>query len=114
MEEFTKTLDPSAAEAVESIRYRFYDLEQMLAGTLRAANRFASVRLYVLITESACRRPWLEVAMEATKGGADCLQLREKELEGGELLKRAKQLVAICRPRGIISIINDRPDIAIL
>jgi len=114
IEEFAKTFSPETAADVEDLRYRFYDTEQVLAGTLRAANRFASVRLYVLITESACRRPWLEVAMEAIKGGADCLQLREKGMEGGELLARAKQLVAICRPRGIISIINDRPDIAIL
>jgi thiamine-phosphate pyrophosphorylase len=114
IEEFAKTLDPAAAGEVEDIRYRFYDIEQMIAGTLRPANYFVKVRLYVLITESACRRPWAEVALEAIKGGADCLQLREKELEGGELLKRARQLVGLCRPRGVISIINDRPDIAIL
>jgi thiamine-phosphate pyrophosphorylase len=114
IEEFAKTLDPAAATEVEEIRYRFYDLEQMIAGTLRTANRFANVRLYLLITESACRRPWAEVALEAIKGGADCLQLREKDLEGGDLLKRARQLVDLCRPRGVISIINDRPDIAIL
>jgi thiamine-phosphate pyrophosphorylase len=114
IEEFAKTLNPAAAAEVEEIRYRFYDIEQMIAGTLRPANRFANVRLYVLITESACRRPWAEVALEAIKGGADCLQLREKDLEGGELLKRARQLVELCRPRGVISIINDRPDIAIL
>jgi thiamine-phosphate pyrophosphorylase len=114
IEEFAKTIDKKLAADVEYIRYRFYDIEQVIAGTLRPANRFAAVRLYVLITESACRRPWLDVAMEAIKGGAECLQLREKDLEGGELLKRARQMVAICRPRGIISIINDRPDIAIL
>jgi thiamine-phosphate pyrophosphorylase len=114
IEEFAKTIDPDTASAVEQIRYRFYDTEQILATTLRPAKWFVNVRLCVLITESVCRRPWLEVAMEAIKGGADCLQLREKEMEGGELLARAKQLVGICRPRGVISIINDRPDITIL
>jgi thiamine-phosphate pyrophosphorylase len=68
----------------------------------------------VLITESACKRPWLEVAQAAIAGGADCLQLREKNLDGGEFLRRAKELVSLCRKTGVISIINDRPDIAVL
>jgi thiamine-phosphate pyrophosphorylase len=68
----------------------------------------------VLITESTCRRPWLEVAEEAILGGADCLQLREKEMEGGELLSRARQLVALCRRHDVLCLINDRPDIASL
>jgi thiamine-phosphate pyrophosphorylase len=75
---------------------------------------FAEVRLYVLITESVCKLPWFDVAEQAIEGGADCLQLREKKLESGELLSRAKQLVALCRQHNVLCIINDRPDIAIL
>jgi thiamine-phosphate pyrophosphorylase len=112
--EYLKTMDPAAASRVEAIRYRFYDLEQTLAQTLRPAGRMGGVRLYVLITESLCRLPWLKVAEEAICGGADCLQLREKEMEAGELLKRARQLVELCRRSGVVSIINDRPDIAVL
>lgn len=81
---------------------------------LRRREAFARVRLYVLITQSACRRPWLAAAEEAIIGGADCLQLREKDLEGGELLERARALVALCRQHDVLCIINDRPDIAIL
>ena len=44
------------------------ELEHRIAFTLRpAACAFADVRLYVLITESACVRPWLETAEAATK-----------------------------------------------
>jgi thiamine-phosphate diphosphorylase len=75
---------------------------------------FSEVRLYVLITESCCRRPWLQAAEEVLRGGADCLQLREKSLDGGELLRRARDLVALCRRYNKLCIINDRPDIAIL
>lgn len=114
VEEFLKTVSPADAARVESLRYRSYDLEQQLARTLRPAGRFGQVRLYVLITESLCRRPWLEAATEALAGGADCLQLREKELEGAELLGRARQLVALCRQYRVQCIINDRPDIALL
>jgi thiamine-phosphate pyrophosphorylase len=113
IEEFAKTIGPAEASAVERIRYRFYGLEQVVARALRPAARFDGVRLYVLITESVCRRPWLETAKLAIEGGADCLQLREKELDGGELLRRAKQLVEICRKSAVLCIINDRVDVTI-
>lgn len=115
IEEFLKTVAPDSAARVESIRYRFYEIERRLAFTLRpAACGFAHVRLYVLITESLCRIPWLDSAEQAIEGGADCLQLREKDLDSGELLRRARQLVALCRSHNTLCIINDRPDVAIL
>ncbi len=114
IEEFLKTVSPPDAASVEALRYRFYEVERRLALTLRRAGRFEDVRLYVLITESLCRLPWLESAEQALLGGADCLQLREKDLDGAELLRRAQQLVEICRRHGAACIINDRPDIALL
>ena len=114
IEEYLKLSDPVAASAVETIRYRFYDLEKAVALTLRPAGRFASVRLYVLITESACKKPWREVAAAALDGGAECLQLREPGMDAGELLVRATWLADLCGRRGALSIINDRPDVALL
>ena len=114
IEEYLKTIDPDAAQRVEAIRYQFYPIEQQVHRMLRPAERFESVRLYVLITESVCKRPWLEAAAMAIDGGADCLQLREKNLEGAELLRRAKQLVALTRKRQVLCIVNDRADVAML
>jgi thiamine-phosphate pyrophosphorylase len=114
IEEACKVLCPAKSAMVESLRYRLYTLEQQLARTLRPRDRFAGVRLYVLITESSCRIPWFAAAEAAIRGGADCLQLREKSLDAAELLRRAKSFVELCRHHGVISIINDRPDIAIL
>jgi thiamine-phosphate pyrophosphorylase len=112
IEEYLKTVSPADAARVELIRYQFYDVELRVARTLHSTERFADVRVYVLITEAVCRRPWLEVAEAAIDGGADCLQLREKELEGGELLRRSRMLVELCRRRGVLCIINDRADVA--
>jgi thiamine-phosphate pyrophosphorylase len=115
IEEYLKTVDPSNASQIESIRYRFYTLEQQIAQTLRPLTcAFTDVRLYILITENLCKRDWLETAEQAILGGADCIQLREKELEGGELVDRARKLVKLCRDHNVISIINDRPDVALL
>lgn len=114
LEEVLKIDSPAAAGEIERLRYDAYDVEQLIGMRLRPAGRFGQVRLYVLITEALCRNPWLETARAAIAGGADCLQLREKTMESGELLSRARALVRVCREANVLSIINDRPDIALL
>ena len=113
MEEYSKVLDPAIASEIEKLRYRFYAIEQSIAATLRPG-KFEGVRLYVLITQAICRSDWFATAEQAIAGGADCLQLREKEMEGAEFLARAKRLVALCRKHNVLCIINDRTDIALL
>ncbi len=113
IEEYLKTQNPSDAVRVESLRYRLYAVEQRIALTLRPRERMTPVKLYVLITESFCRLPWLRAAELAIEGGADCLQLREKDLPGAQLLDRAVQLVNLCRKASVPCIINDRIDIAL-
>lgn len=77
-------------------------------------------RLCVLISQDLCPgREWWQVAQAVIahgdpSGGNLCVQLREKHLDDRELLDRAIRLVALCRPRGVNVIINDRPDIALL
>lgn len=112
IEEYGKTLDAGFAAVIEALRYRAYELEQrlMLRGARSAA--FGRTRLYVLVTEHFCRRDWLATAERAIAGGADCIQLREKTLDDGELLRRARQLGDVCRRHAVLFIVNDRPDIA--
>ncbi|NLX14208.1 MAG: thiamine phosphate synthase [Phycisphaerales bacterium] len=114
IEEYAKTFDPDLAAAVESLRYRSYDLEQRLRLRGKRAGRFSGVRMYVLITESLCHGDWFTTAEQAIAGGAGCLQLREKALEDDELLKRARLLAELCRRNDVLFIVNDRPDIAFL
>jgi thiamine-phosphate pyrophosphorylase len=111
--EYAKIDHPVAAARFEAMRYRFYDIERRLRIAACPRDRFSAVRLYVIVTESICRRPWLETAALAIDGGADCIQLRESELQDVELLDRARRLVALCRSRGVVSIVNNRPDIAL-
>lgn len=114
LEEYLKIDHPVIARQVEGVRYMHYEVERSLAYMHRLTHvQLAEARLYVLITESACRLPWQDVARAAVEGGADILQLREKELEGGELLDRARWLVDLCRPKKVLCIINDRVDIAL-
>jgi thiamine-phosphate pyrophosphorylase len=101
------------APGVEALRYRAYAVEQRLVLAM-GSGRARQWRLCVLVTEALCRRPWDEVARGAISGGADCLQLREKELEGGELLRRCRRLVEMTRDAGVSVVVNDRPDAAVL
>ncbi len=107
----------AAAKTVESLRYRAYEAERRL-GLALSGGRAPQWRLCVLIAESLCRGDWMDVARAAIAGGADCVQLREKDLSDRELLGRARRLITIAR-EGLSSrppavIVNDRPDIALL
>jgi len=114
IEEYGKTIDPTFATGIERIRYTGYELERRLAMHTRARERFGAVRLYVIITESLCKGDWLATAQSALRGGADCLQLREKGLSDTQLLVRARRLADLCREHGALFVVNDRPDLAVL
>ena len=113
IEEYGKTVDPVFARRIERLRYQGYEIERRLAIRIDARHRFEQVRLYVLLTEKLCHLDWLATARAALDGGADCLQLREKDLPDRELADRARRLVDLCRQRDVLLIINDRPDIAV-
>jgi thiamine-phosphate pyrophosphorylase len=112
IEEYGKTIEPVFAAAIERLRYEGYEIERRLVFIWDARRRFGQVRLYVIVTEALCHGGWYETAVAALDGGADCLQLREKGLADRELLHRAQRLAGLCRDRGRLFIVNDRPDIA--
>jgi len=114
LDEIAKTASPRIAADIERIRYRQYNLEQTLALAAGQIGRMPRVRLTVLLTESLCRFPWKKTLDAVLAGGADCVQLREKKLSDAELLRRASIFVRRCRAAGVVSIINDRVDIALL
>lgn len=114
IEEYTKTFQPEIASEVEQIRYEFYDFERDVLQSAEQNSSFDGANLYVIVTESICKKPWLEAVKDVLEGGTKILQLREKNLDSRELLDRAKKFVELCRDYKAISIINDRADIALL
>lgn len=70
-------------------------------------------RVCVLLTERLCVRPWREVLLAALRGGADCIQVREKELRGTALVGRTKEVLALARPFGACVVVNDDADAAL-
>lgn len=112
IEEYSKIDHSSAAGGAEKLRYELYSIEQDALLSCPRRQRLSRARLHVLITASLCRGDWIEVCRRVLAGGAEILQLREKDLPDCELLSRARTLREITRAQNALLIINDRPDIA--
>lgn len=114
IEEYTKVVDPDRAPAVQRLRYRAYTLEQRLAGRAELTGRLRRARLHVLLTTELCKGDPTVTAHAAIAGGADCIQLREKDLSDRQLWELARRLRALTLQAEALLIVNDRPDIAAL
>jgi thiamine-phosphate pyrophosphorylase len=112
IEECLKIVDERAAGDVEQLRYRAYELEARLA--LRTAPlRAKQWGVCVLLSERACKRPWRDVAQAVIAGGADAIQVREKEMDAPSLCQRVREVIELARPAGVSVIVNDRVDVAL-
>lgn len=112
LEEFAKTIGPEAAARFEQLRYRSYTLGKAIGTVHRNSERLAETQLYVLIDGRPSLIEFEALVSSLCSAGADILQLRDKRLDDRQLLERAQSLVRMARPAGIVTIINDRPDIA--
>ena len=71
-------------------------------------------KLYV-ITESGISKGRSNefVVKEAIKGGADIIQLREKQWDKNKIREEAIKLLKICRKNNVLFIVNDYVDVAL-
>ena len=114
LEEYSKTERPDASDRFESLRYRFYTIEQALTQTFRSRDRLADARLYLLVTDRLCPRGAGPLIREALQGGVDVVQLRERQMPDGRLLDLAKSVREWTAAANALFIVNDRPDVAAL
>jgi thiamine-phosphate pyrophosphorylase len=101
----------SLAAAIEKLRFDAYTLEKDIIIFSDTSAKFKSVRLYIVITSNLLADV-ISLTHKCAAGGADCIQLRAKEVEDDRHFALAVEFVKICKDAGIISIINDRTDIA--
>jgi thiamine-phosphate pyrophosphorylase len=70
--------------------------------------------LYLVTDRSLSRgRSTLEIVRAAVRGGATCVQLREKTCSTREFIEEALKLKAFLDSSGVALIINDRVDVAL-
>ncbi len=112
LSELIQTFNPALAVRVEQIRYQTYTLEKDIAVLGLPLVKFGGVQLYVLVTSDTPEEA-LRLTRQCAKGGADCIQWRAKQLSDKDRVEVGKAFVSICREHKVISIINDRVDIAV-
>ena len=105
-------LDPSVAGVMEKLRYEAYTLEKDIFLRGFAGAKFKPVCLYVIIS-SPLPAEVLSVTEKCIAGGADCIQLRAKNIDDDTLFALATEFVEKCTEGGVLSIINDRVDMAV-
>uniref|UniRef100_A0A7C2EIY3 Thiamine-phosphate synthase n=1 Tax=Ammonifex degensii TaxID=42838 RepID=A0A7C2EIY3_9THEO len=116
LEETARFAAPEVAGDFKRLRFLAYELEQLFAARLslkEKASFLKRLRLYVIVGSAhTSGRPVVDVAREAIRGGAQIIQLREKELPARDFLASARALREVTAKAGVPLIINDRADIA--
>jgi len=110
--ESVSIIDGKLAEEFEKIRYDCYTIEKDISLFGFPALKFKKTKLYCIITMQEGINV-LKIAQQCAQSGADCMQLRAKDISDAELLPLACEFVKIGKQNDVISIINDRADIAI-
>ena len=80
---------------------------------VKTLKTIAEARLYVIASPAAPGQDLTHAVLQALRGGADVIQLRDKVLSAGELLRSARALKKICQAHDALFVVNDRLDIAL-
>jgi len=110
--ETTQTLNRPVAETIEKLRYDAYTLEKDIVLISEPAEKFKRIGLYVIIS-SNLPADVISLAHKCIAGGANCLQLRAKNINDDTHFALAEEFVKACKAANVLSIINDRVDIAV-
>lgn len=112
IEEYSKIVSPSSVLEIQRMRYNGYTLEQRVMQRLAVRQRFRDVKLYALLSSHLCRGSVRETARGAIAGGAEAIQIREKNVPDAQFLALAAELRELTDEMGRILIVNDRADVA--
>ncbi len=112
LSEVGATEDIALAQTAEKLRYDAYELEKDVLLFSDAQGRYKRVKLYIVIT-SDLPSEVISLTEKCVAGGADCIQLRSKSLEDDQLYELAVKFTAICGDNAVLSVVNDRADIAV-
>lgn len=69
--------------------------------------------LYLVAPARLAAGDLADLVPDLVAAGVDLLQLREKELEAGDVLRLGEPLLEACHAAGIPFVVNDRPDVAL-
>ena len=70
-------------------------------------------RLYLVSPAEITAGPLEDCIADLAAAGVDLIQLREKEMEAGDLIRLGEPIRDACRAAGVPFLVNDRPDVAL-
>ena len=73
----------------------------------------ADARLYLVAPATLRAGPLAGLVPDLRAAGVDVIQLREKDMEAGDLLRAGRPVADACRGAGVSFVVNDRPDVAL-
>ena len=118
VEEFYKLSNQGAVSCpFQKIRFLLYSLEKEALSFMNRESRVKIFRdsLYAILDSSFVRdNDYTGIAERLINGGASIVQLRMKHAASGEVLSVAKEVSYLCREKGVLFIVNDSPEIAVL
>jgi len=112
LEEYGKLVDVWLSGRFEVLRYDVYTLEKLTLTAVHAYRALGEAKLMVLVGGLPTLGDLIWIVGEALAGGADIIELREKNLADRELLSRAREVRILTAQAKARFILNDRPDLA--
>ena len=73
----------------------------------------ADARLYLVAPATLRAGPLADLVADLGAAGVDLIQLREKDMEAGDLLRVGRPVADASRDAGVSFVVNDRPDVAL-
>ncbi len=112
LEEYGKLIDAWVAGRFEVLRYDVYTLEKLTLTAASSHRSLGDAKLMVLVGGLPTIGDLTWIVGEALAGGADVIQLREKNIDDREWLRRAREVRILTAQAKARFIVNDRPDLA--
>ena len=78
-----------------------------------SASALEDVHLYLVAPARLAAGDLAALVPELVDAGVGLIQLREKDMEAGDLLRLGEPIAAACANAGVPFIVNDRPDVAL-
>lgn len=120
IEEYSKFLadtcdgDTTIARQLEQLRYQTYELEKAVCNTLDSRSQLQDVWMYVLTDARQNMEDFVSLVRSLIQADVCLIQLRDKNLDDRELIRRGRLLTELTRNVRTRWIMNDRPDVALL
>ncbi|MBU1766955.1 MAG: thiamine phosphate synthase, partial [Candidatus Omnitrophica bacterium] len=112
LEEYSKLINSKVTDKIKKIRFDLYVLQKEIQLSIYRKELTSKLGLYIITDEKIAGKSNAKIVVEAVKGGADTIQLRDKTCSDKKLCTEAKKIRTLI-PQRILFIVNDRVDIAL-